>query len=136
MQTYYLAIDIGASSGRHILGHVDTGKIILEEVHRFDNKQIHRNGHDCWDMDNLWGGIVDGLKVCKAQGKIPETIGIDTWAVDYVLLDGSNMIGDSVAYRDGRTQGMDNLVDNLIPRSELYARTGSRSTPTPPPPIW
>lgn len=125
MAKYYLAIDIGASSGRHILGHVEGGKLVLEEVHRFDNKQVQRNGHDCWDMDNLWTGIVDGLKACRALGKIPPTIGIDTWAVDYVLLDGdNNMIGDAVAYRDGRTASMDAVVDEIIPRSELYARTG------------
>lgn len=122
---YYLAIDIGASSGRHILGHVEDGRIVLEEVHRFDNKQVHVNGHDCWDMDNLWAGIVDGLKACKAAGKIPATVGIDTWAVDYVLLDGDGgQIGDAVAYRDGRTAGMDAVVDAIAPRSELYARTG------------
>ncbi|MDE7244427.1 MAG: rhamnulokinase [Oscillospiraceae bacterium] len=125
MEKYYLAIDIGASSGRHILGHVEDGKLVLEEVHRFDNKQVQRNGHDCWDVDNLWTGILDGLKVCKATGKIPTAIGIDTWAVDYVLLDGDdNMIGDAVAYRDRRTADMDAVVDEMIPRSELYARTG------------
>jgi len=125
LETYYLAIDIGASSGRHILGHVENGKLVLEEVYRFDNRQIHQNGHDCWDMDNLWSGIVNGMKSCRALGKIPRTIGIDTWAVDYVLLDGSgDMIGDAVAYRDGRTKGMDAAVDRIIPRQELYARTG------------
>ena len=61
---YYLAIDIGASSGRHILGHVYNGRMILEEVYRFDNRQIFRNGHDCWDMDNLWYHILAGMKVC------------------------------------------------------------------------
>ncbi len=122
---YYLAIDIGASSGRHILGHVEDGKLVLEEIHRFDNKQVHLNGHDCWDMDNLWSGIVDGLKACKAAGKIPDTIGIDTWAVDYVLLDGNgDQIGDAVAYRDNRTEGMDAVVDAIVPRPELYAKTG------------
>ncbi len=122
---YYLAVDIGASSGRHILGHVEDGKIVLEEVHRFDNKQVHVNGHDCWDMDNLWTGIVDGLRACKAMRKIPDTVGIDTWAVDYVLLDGDGrQIGDAVAYRDGRTAGMDAVVDAIVPRSELYAKTG------------
>ena len=125
MERYYLAIDIGASSGRHILGRVQDGKIVLEEVHRFDNKQVHRSGHDCWDMDNLWNGITDGLKACKALGKIPETIGIDTWAVDYVLLDKKgNLIGDAVAYRDGRTEGMDRIVSDLIPPDFLYSRTG------------
>jgi len=122
---YYLAIDIGASSGRHILGHVEDGQLLLEEVHRFNNKQVNRNGHDCWDMDNLWSGIVDGLKACKALGKIPKAIGIDTWAVDFVLLDkDGNQLGDAVAYRDGRTQGMDVVVDGIVPRQELYARTG------------
>lgn len=122
---YYLAIDIGASSGRHILGSVRDGRIALEEIHRFDNKQVHRNGHDCWDMDNLWNGIVDGLRACKALGRTPVTVGIDTWAVDYVLLDrDGGMIGDAVAYRDGRTEKMDAVVDGVIPPEELYARTG------------
>ncbi len=125
MSKYYLAIDIGASSGRHILGSVQDGRITLEEVFRFDNKQVHRNGHDCWDMDNLWNGIVSGLKACKTMGKIPVTIGIDTWAVDFVLLDkGGSMIGDAVSYRDGRTVGMDVLVNELIPPDFLYGRTG------------
>ena len=122
---YYLAIDIGASSGRHILGHVEDGKPVLEEIHRFDNKQVHRNGHDCWDMDNLWNGIVDGLKACKTLGKIPATVGIDTWAVDYVLLDGDGkQLGDAVAYRDNRTEGMDKVVEGIVPPTELYAKTG------------
>ena len=125
MPAYYLAIDIGASSGRHILGHVEDGKLILEEIHRFDNRQIRRNGHDCWDMDNLWTGIVDGLKACKAAGRIPATVGIDTWAVDYVLLDGDGkQLGDAVAYRDGRTEGMDKVVEGIVPPAELYSKTG------------
>ncbi len=125
MDRYYLAIDIGASSGRHILGSVRDGHICLEEIYRFENRQVHRNGHDCWDMDGLWKGIIRGLQVCREKGKIPETIGIDTWAVDYVLLDGRDrMLGDAVAYRDSRTLGMEKLADSLIPRRELYARTG------------
>ena len=125
MRSYYLAIDIGASSGRHILGSVQDGRIVLEEIHRFDNKQVHQNGHDCWDMDNLWNGIMDGLRACKTLGKIPATVGIDTWAVDYVLLDGDGgQIGDAVAYRDGRTEGMDKVVEGVIPPTELYAHTG------------
>ena len=125
MPNYYLAIDIGASSGRHILGHVEEGRILLEEMYRFDNKQVHKNGHDCWDMDNLWTGILGGLKACKEAGKIPQTIGIDTWAVDFVLLDENGaVIGDAVAYRDGRTKDADKLVDKVLPAVELYARTG------------
>lgn len=127
---YYLAIDIGASSGRHILGHVEDGKLILEEVFRFDNLQLRKNGHDCWDMDNLWNGILGGLKACKAVGKIPKTIGIDTWAVDFVLLDEQDeVIGDAVAYRDSRTEGMKEAVNAVISAEELYARTGIQYQP-------
>ena len=127
---YYLAIDIGASSGRHILGHVENGKMVLEEMYRFDNLQVHRNGHDCWDMDNLWNGIVGGLKACGAAGKIPATIGIDTWGVDYVLLDeNDHVLGDAVAYRDSRNEGMDLEVSKVISPEALYARTGIQKQP-------
>lgn len=130
MGQYCLAIDIGASSGRHILGYVQDGRMILEEIHRFDNRQMRRNGHDCWDLDHLWKGILDGLKACKAQGKIPATVGIDTWAVDYVLLDQKGQrTGDAVAYRDSRTEGMDKIVEELVPPEELYARTGIQKQP-------
>ena len=125
MYSDYLAIDIGASSGRHILGRVEDGRLILEEIHRFENRQIRKNGHDCWDMENLWKGVLDGLRACKARGRIPQTIGIDTWAVDFVLLDEKGtVLGDAVAYRDGRTGGMDSAVDRIIPPDVLYRRTG------------
>ena len=127
---YYLAIDIGASSGRHILGHVDNGKIVLEEMYRFDNLQVHKNGHDCWDMENLWNGIIGGLKACGAAGKIPATIGIDTWGVDYVLRDEEDeVLGDAVAYRDSRNEGMDQEVSKYISPEDLYARTGIQKQP-------
>lgn len=122
---YHLAIDIGASSGRHILGHLEQGRMVLEEIHRFDNRQVRKNGHDCWDMDNLWQGILDGLKACKALSKVPATVGIDTWAVDFVLLDRDGQpVGDAVAYRDSRTEGADRLVEEKIGAADLYARTG------------
>ena len=127
---YYLAIDIGASSGRHILGHVENGKLVLEEVFRFDNLQKHQNGHDCWDMDNLWNGILGGLKACKALGKLPTTVGIDTWGVDFVLLDEQDqVIGDAVAYRDARTEGMQEIVSRVISPRELYSRAGIQYQP-------
>lgn len=125
MGPYYLAIDIGASSGRHILGHLENGRMVLEEVHRFDNRQVRKNGHDCWDIDHLWQGILDGLKACKAMGKVPATVGIDTWAVDFVLLDRDGQpVGDAVAHRDSRTEGADKLVEKKISPADLYARTG------------
>ena len=125
MGPYYLAIDIGASSGRHILGHLENGKMLLEEIYRFENRQIRRDGHDCWDIPHLWQGILDGLKVCKTLGKIPVSVGIDTWAVDFVLL-GQNggCIGEAVAYRDSRTDGIDRMVEAKISAGELYAHTG------------
>ena len=127
---YYLAIDIGASSGRHILGHVENGKMVLEEMYRFDNLQVRKNGHDCWDMENLWNGIIGGLKACGAAGKIPATIGIDTWGVDYVLMDENDkVLGDAVAYRDSRNEGMDLEVSKFISPEELYARTGIQKQP-------
>ena len=127
---YYLAIDIGASSGRHILCHVEDGKLVLEEMYRFDNLQIRKNGHDCWDMDNLWNGVLSGLKACKEAGKLPVTMGIDTWGVDYVLLDENDQVlGDAVAYRDSRNEGMDAVVSKFISPEELYARTGIQKAP-------
>lgn len=120
MDQYCLAIDIEPSSGRHILSHVQNKKIILEEVWRFDNKMVHRSGHDCWDMENLWNGIINGLKVCKSIGKIPATVGIDTWAVDFVLLDGnSGMVGDAVSYRDNRATGIDQIAEKFVPSDIL-----------------
>ena len=122
---YYLAIDIGASSGRHILGHVENGRMVLEEMYRFETQQIHKNDHDCWNIAGLWNHILEGLKICKAAGKIPVTMGIDTWAVDFVLLDGQgNPVNDAVAYRDKRTAGMDEIVSRVISPAELYERTG------------
>ena len=125
MQQYYLAIDIGASSGRHILGSVQDGKIVLEEIHRFPNGMSEKNGHRCWDVDKLFQEILTGMKKCKELGKIPVSVGIDTWAVDFVLLNEKDeRIGDAVGYRDSRTEGMDEEVYRIIPEEELYGRTG------------
>ena len=125
MAVYHLAIDIGASSGRHILGHAEDEKIILEEIYRFPNGAEMKNGHLCWDADALFSEILAGLKACKAAGKIPATMGIDTWAVDFVLIgkDGSR-IGDAVAYRDSRTADMDKQVEEKITFRDLYKKTG------------
>jgi len=130
MPNYYLAIDIGASSGRHIIGYLEDGKLKLKEIYRFDNLQVRKNGHDCWDTEHLWRGITEGLKACREKGMIPKTVGIDTWGVDYVLLDETGSeIGDAVAYRDDRTAGMDRLVEEKIPPALLYERTGIQKAP-------
>jgi len=125
MAVYHLAIDIGASSGRHILGHLESGKMVLEEIYRFDNSQVRKDGHDCWDPQALARSVLAGLVKCKEAGKIPATIGIDTWGVDFVLIDGRALpCSNMVAYRDARTQGADAIVDAAIPPAELYARCG------------
>ncbi len=125
MGTYYLAIDIGASSGRHMLGEVRDGKIHLEEIYRFPNGLVDRDGSLCWDLEALFGEIKEGLKQCGRLGKIPSFMGIDTWAVDYVLLDSKDRIlGKTYGYRDSRTEGMDKKVYEKISERELYARTG------------
>lgn len=125
MYKYYLAIDIGASSGRHILAHTEDGKMVLEEMYRFWNGMKEKDGELCWDVDQLFDEIVTGMKKCAEAGKIPVSMGIDTWAVDYVLLDEKDQkLGNSVGYRDGRTKGADEMVYEIIPEKELYARTG------------
>ncbi len=125
MQNYYLAVDIGASSGRHILGYIKDGKIQLEEIYRFENGMVKKDGSLCWEHDKLFAHIKAGLKKCKEIGKIPCSMGIDTWGVDFVLLDGNDqVIGNTVGYRDKRTQGMDDEVYKIIPEEELYQRTG------------
>lgn len=125
MGKYYLAIDMGASSGRHILSHFEDGKMILEEVYRFENGMQDKNGHKCWDSEALFGHIKAGMKKCAELGKIPSSLGIDTWGVDYVLVDkDGNKVGDAVGYRDDRTIGIDEDVYRIIPEKELYARTG------------
>ena len=125
MERYYLAIDIGASSGRHMLASMKDGKMQLEEVYRFPNGMDDKNGTLCWNVERLFTEIKNGLKKCKEIGKIPVSMAIDTWGVDYVLLDKDDRIlGDTVGYRDSRTEGMDEKVYEVIPQDELYARTG------------
>ena len=125
MKQYYLAIDIGASSGRHILAHLDQGKMITEEIYRFSNGMVEQNGHLIWDIEKLFHEILEGMKWCTKLNKIPVSVGIDTWAVDFVLLDDKgNVIGNPVAYRDNRTKSMDKEVYKVIDEEQLYEMTG------------
>lgn len=122
---YCLAIDMGASSGRHILGYIENDKLKLQEIYRFENGIVDIDGTLCWDIDHLFKEIKNGLKECKKLGKIPETVAIDTWGVDYVLLDKDKKeILPAVSYRDARTSGIPKKIDEIIPRKELYERTG------------
>ncbi len=122
---YYLAVDIGASSGRLMLSYLQDGIMKLEEVHRFPNGMKERNGHKCWNIEALFSEIITGMKKCGEMGIVPESVGIDTWAVDFALIDkDGNLVGDTVGYRDSRTDSADKLVYEHIPEKELYARTG------------
>lgn len=125
MQNYYLAVDIGASSGRHMLAHMENGCMQLEEVYRFENGMNQVEGKLLWDTKYLFAEIVNGMKHCKELGKIPTSMSIDTWAVDYVLLnENDEVLGDTYGYRDTRTRGMDEKVYEIIPEAKLYERTG------------
>lgn len=125
MARYYLAVDIGASSGRHILGWMEDGALRIEEVYRFPNGMEKKDGVLCWDTGRLFGEIKAGMKACRELGKIPASMGIDTWAVDFALLDADGrLLGNTVGYRDGRTKGMDEKVYEVISPEELYGRTG------------
>ena len=96
----YAAIDLGASSGRIVIGYINNDQIKLDEIYRFDNIQIKKNNHDCWDLDMLEKEILNGLKTVKDKGYIPKTIGIDTWAVDFVPIDkDGNVVGECVTYK-------------------------------------
>ena len=122
---YYLAIDIGASSGRHILGSLQNGKLELEEVYRFENGLKEVDGNLTWDIEALTESVIAGIKKCGDIGKIPDTVAIDTWGVDYVLLDKNKAVLSPVfAYRDPRTDGIPEKVDEIISRKDLFARTG------------
>ena len=126
MNTAVLAIDIGASSGRHMLGKLENGKLTLEEIYRFPNGTVKKNGRLCWDHQALWAHILAGIKKCAELGQIPASVGVDTWGVDYVLVDeDGRMLSDGVAYRDDRTQA----VLGLLPDDELYRRTGIARQP-------
>ena len=123
--TYYLAIDIGASSGRHILSHIENGKLVLEEIYRFDNNLTQSKDGLVWDTDSLFAEVLCGIKKCKEMGKIPKSIAIDTWGVDYVLLDESKKeIKPCYCYRDGRANAVVDEVESLVSPAALYAKTG------------
>ena len=130
MAAYYLAVDIGASSGRHILGSVENGRMQLEEVYRFENGMHEKDGHLCWNVDYLFAEIKNGMKRCAQLGKVPESMGIDTWGVDFALVDAhGTQLGDSVGYRDHRTDGIRGKLDPIIGQEELYGRTGIQFQP-------
>lgn len=123
---YYLAIDIGASSGRHIVGWINDNEIVTKEVYRFNNTVILDNNHLIWDIKNILKEVKAGIKIAlKLFGKI-ESMSIDTWGVDYVLMNNDKEILPVYAYRDSRTKDVIEEVHRLISFNELYEITGSQ----------
>ena len=125
----YLAIDIGASSGRHIVGWKENGRIQAREVYRFPNGVENREGHLVWDIDALFASVKAGIREAFAQFPGIVSLSIDTWGVDYVLLQGDAEVLPCYAYRDSRTQAVIPQVHEKIPFSQLYARTGCQFQP-------
>ncbi len=126
---YYLAIDIGASSGRHIVGWKENGKIQTEEVFRFPNGVHEQDGHLVWDIEGLVGYVKEGIGKAKEKYPSIESLSVDTWGVDYVLLQGDQEVLPVYAYRDGRTEAAIPQAHEKIPFSQLYARTGCQFQP-------
>ena len=122
---YYLAVDIGASSGRHILGKFENGKLELKEIYRFDNGAEKVGDKLVWNIEKLFSNIVAGIKECKKLGVTPYSVGVDTWGVDYALLDANNnIIGEVYSYRDDRTLNMTEKSQEVVNFNELYSHTG------------
>ena len=124
-----LAVDIGASSGRHIAGWLENGEIKTEEIYRFPNGVTERDGHLTWDVDALLDHVKKG--VALAREKYPEiaSLSIDTWGVDYVLLRGDETVYPCYAYRDSRTEAVIPAVHERISFTRLYRRTGIQFQP-------
>ncbi|MBQ8087746.1 MAG: rhamnulokinase, partial [Clostridia bacterium] len=124
MMKRYLAIDIGASSGRHIVGWLEGGKLCTEEVYRFPNGAIERDGHLVWDVDALEANVRAGIDVALQHFSEIESLSVDTWGVDYVLMRGDEPVKPCYSYRDGRTEAIIPWVHERIGFSNLYRRTG------------
>ena len=122
---YCLAIDIGASSGRHILGELKNNRLETTEIYRFENGFKVQDGTLIWDIEQLTADVIAGIAECKKLVKIPDTIAIDTWGVDYVLMDKENKeILPCVSYRDSRTALAVEELFCVVSKEELYEKTG------------
>lgn len=126
MNLNVLAFDFGASSGRAIVGKYDDHQLELEEVHRFENKMLEKNGTLHWNTEYLLENILVGIKKATQKYDI-KSLGIDTWGVDFGLIDASGkLLDDPVHYRDERTKGSLKYLENLISKEALYQRTGNQ----------
>ena len=122
----YLAVDLGAESGRVMLGCLQHGRLELTEAHRFPNTTLRLADGLHWDVQQLWAEIKAGLGAAsRLAGTRPAGIGLDTWGVDFALLDEQDrLVAPPFQYRDSRTNGMMEKAFSLAPRQEIYATTG------------
>ena len=125
----YLAIDIGASSGRHIVGWTENGEIRTREVYRFPNGVTEKDGHLVWDIEALTGYVKKGIEEALKVYPQIESLSVDTWAVDYVLMRGDQEVMPCYAYRDSRTEKVIPQVHEKNTFSDLYRRTGIQFQP-------
>ena len=125
-KTYFFAVDLGATSGRTIIGTINNGKFALEEVTRFPNNLIEQGGHYYWDIYALYFEIIRGLKEVAQRGLKITSIGIDTWGVDFVTIgDDGAILRNPRAYRDPITfDAMDDYLEHVISKKEVYDVTG------------
>ena len=124
-----LAIDIGASYGRHIVGWTEDGQLRTQEVYRFPNGVHEEDGHLCWDIEALVREVKRGIEAARAAFSDIVSLSIDTWGVDYVLLRDGQEVLPVYAYRDSRTEAVIPKVHGIMPFSELYRRTGCQFQP-------
>lgn len=130
MTTCYLAIDIGASSGRIMISYKENQKLKLIEGYRFTNGAVTKNGQLVWPIEELYQAIIEGIKAIIDQGYQPVSLAIDTWAVDFVLLDENNQrLTEAVSYRDHRTDGVMEDVLKTVNKQQLYQKTGIQFQP-------
>ncbi|MBE6428976.1 MAG: rhamnulokinase [Planctomycetaceae bacterium] len=123
----YLAIDMGASSGRHVLGNLKDKKLTLKEIWRFENGGTDVGGTLCWDLPALWKNVQAGLRAAadELDGEPLRSVGVDTWGVDFAMLDQNDqLLANPVTYRDNRTDGFPEAAFATVSRSEIFARTG------------
>lgn len=126
----YLAADFGGGSGRVIAGHLRGGSLEMEEIYRFSNRQIKLGNHIYWDFPALFEEMKTGLKRAAQRGYAVKGIGIDTWGVDFGLIDKQgNLLANPICYRDARTRGMPEEVFELLDERRHYAETGIQAMP-------
>jgi len=126
MEQNYLALDLGAESGRAIIGYITTGKLSLTETHRFSNQPVQRSTGLHWDIDTLWSEIKRGIAISRQRSSL-DSLGIDTWGVDFALFDeAENLLDLPYHYRDPRTDGILEKAFFRVPREDIFAQTGAQ----------